>query len=382
MNKNADQEFYLWADGSAAWIISNGIAVWADKCQCLRTSHADSFNPRRERNLEQVARYRDYHSLFMHIARRRDLLFLEKFKTVFNHSQNTAKVISMNTAFNRVFIVFLFAVFQSCSSLPEPAPKKIELSFEGRAVEVWFWKPKTKPLATIIFSHGFASSPNEYDPLISAWLAEGYQVYAALHVDSNIHPETSKYEGMETWFKRLEDAKLLADTFTDGDYIAAGHSYGALLSLVKGGVNATQPENATESARDENVKLVLAFSPPGAIPGFIEHSGFSGLQTPALIQTGTKDAHLGAEWESHLDAFHGALPNGERYALVLDGVDHYFGGAICRSDVPGPIQIEEIGKASELSNQMISAFFFGNEEAKASFENNLSSSEGFTLTKR
>ncbi len=75
-----------------------------------------------------------------------------------------------------------------------------------------------------------------------------------------------------------------------------------------------------------------------AIPGLISEAGYSRLARPALIQTGTRDDMPGwhdphAGWELHRQAWDASPAKGDTHLLVLDGVDHTFGGAICE---PGP----------------------------------------------
>jgi hypothetical protein len=42
--------------------------------------------------------------------------------------------------------------------------------------------------------------------------------------------------------------------------------------------------------------------------------------------------------------------------LVLEGVDHYFRGAICRPELPGPPQLAELDLAAAVSIDMINGF--------------------------
>lgn len=245
-------------------------------------------------------------------------------------------------------------------------PETITLTHNERAIPVWHWKPQGQPRGVILFSHGAASAPWKYEPLVSAWVNNGYHVYGALHVDSTDHPQHDQYTGLASWTTRLQDMQVLADTFGQQGYVAAGHSYGGLTALVKGGATGLIPEGVETPLHDSRVQLVLAFSPPGAIPGFIEMQGYSTLATPALIQTGTQDVPMGtdASWQVHLDAFNAAQPDGQRYALVLEGVDHYFGGLICRPELPGPKQTAQMTDTINVSLQMLAAYTTNQPAAK------------------
>lgn len=265
-----------------------------------------------------------------------------------------------------VFSIFCLVLLLGCwHRLAQAEPEQLMLSMGERAVSVLHWTPASHTKAVILFSHGAASAPMKYDTLINQWVAEGYQVYAPLHVDSVDHPQRDKYSGLDSWRTRIEDMHVLSEYIGEGPYIAAGHSYGALTALVRGGVSALIPPGISVPLSDPKATLVLAFSPPQAIPGFIEKSGYASLGVPALIQTGTADVPMGsdASWEGHLDAYYSAEKGGSRYALILDGVDHYFGGAIGRPELPGPAQLAELNKTAEISLLLIEAQFQQNDEA-------------------
>jgi dienelactone hydrolase len=219
---------------------------------------------------------------------------------------------------------------------PVKGPERLTLiAARNRKVEIWKWHAKGRRKGRIHFSHGNFSSPAKYDALLSFWASKGWDVLAPLHVDSTDHPDQAQYGPMDSWAARLEDLSLLANDLGDKPYIATGHSYGALMALVMGGVQPMLPG----AVRDKRVKAVVALSPPGPMPGFIDATGYAKLGVPALIQTGDKDIFPGwppEAWRDHLAAFEAAAPGGNRHAVALNGVDHYFGGVIGRPELPGP----------------------------------------------
>ena len=262
------------------------------------------------------------------------------------------------TLFTLLFII----VLPLGQLIAVPEPEIMIIPAVDRDIQVWHWEPEESK-GVIIFSHGASSAPWKYTSLINSWVNEGYEVAAPLHVDSSDHPRSREFAGMAGWTARLEDMQILADRFGGNGYIAAGHSYGGLTALVKGGASALVPEGVKEPVADPRVKLVLAFSPPGTIPGFVDDYGT--LNTPALILTGTADMPTGADnnWEGHLDAYMAAEADGSHYALILDDVDHYFGGAICRPEREGPQQLEQLAKASDFSLLMLKAYQQNDEES-------------------
>jgi hypothetical protein len=229
----------------------------------------------------------------------------------------------------------------------------------GRQSTVSVWRGRGRSRGTILFSHGAASSPNKYPALVDAWTRAGYVVWAPLHVDSIEHPETARYAGFASWSARIEDLRALATHVEAKEVIAAGHSYGALVALALGGVAAEQPAGVLGPLRISKVQAVIAFSPPAPVPGLITAEGYKTLAVPALIQTGDRDNPPGTPadgWKLHLLPYEAAAPGGNRYALVLEGVDHYFGGGICKFDLPGPAQTAQLHTAAEISTVFLGAY--------------------------
>jgi pimeloyl-ACP methyl ester carboxylesterase len=241
---------------------------------------------------------------------------------------------------------------------------------DGRAVRISEWKPRGKAKALVLFSHGAASSPRFYEELFPHWQAEGCHILAPLHVDSLEHPRTKEFPGLASWKARIEDMRVLSAHVGKREWIAAGHSYGGLVALTMGGAAAVVPAGLSGPLSDPNVRAVVAFSPPAPIPALCTAQGYAALAVPALVQTGTKDIVPGITttdgegWRGHLVPYEAAAAGGHRYGLVLDGVDHYFGGAICRYDLPGPKQIEQLADAARISALFVDAFGRGDRRAR------------------
>jgi hypothetical protein len=49
--------------------------------------------------------------------------------------------------------------------------------------------------------------------------------------------------------------------------------------------------------------------------------------------------------------------------VLIEGADHYMGGLICRTDVPGPFQYEELQIASNMSVVFLDAYIKNNPKA-------------------
>lgn len=249
----------------------------------------------------------------------------------------------------------------------EPTQEMLEAP-GGRAVPLWRWKPNGARRGAIAFSHGAQSAPWKYRNLLQPWADAGYEILAPLHVDSTDHPRTKEFPGSASWKARIEDMRAVSAAIPDARFLAAGHSYGALTALTMGGAEAVMPDGLEGTQRQSRVAAVVAFSPPAPIPTLIPQEGYARIAVPALIQTGDQDVARGATdpagWRGHLAAYEAAPTGGDRYALVLAGVDHYFGGLICR-EIEAERQTAQLGQAIALSTLFIDAFLRGDAKARA-----------------
>lgn len=217
---------------------------------------------------------------------------------------------------------------------------------DGRVTEVRIVPGATNcsPCDVVVFSHGFNLAHDQYDKLIDGWSKDGYVVVAPLHVDSEKHPDKDEYSPAETLEPRLDDWAAVIAALHDGSvlggkefsgrYLAAGHSYGALIAQFAGGARAG--DNTPTRLNDLELRPVgiVAVSPPGPVPGHYSASGWSYIDVPHLIVTGTRDIVPGIApaWEDHLASYE-ATDDALGFALVFDGMDHYFNGSFGREAV-------------------------------------------------
>ena len=255
---------------------------------------------------------------------------------------------------------------------------------DGRAIRLFIWPARDRRRGTILFSHGAQSAPDRYQRIVEPWAAAGFEVLAPLHVDSTDHPDHGKFGMLESWAARLIDMQVLRGFAATPLVIAAGHSYGGLVALTLGGAAATIPPGPTAPLHHAGTVCVVAFSPPGATPGLVTRAGYAALAVPAFIETGTGDVPFGApdaRWQVHLDAFE-AAPPGDKYALVLDGADHYFGGLIGRFDRPGPVQSAALAKAVDLSTTFLIAYGARDESAQNRLEGSVGTTGEIGLSRK
>ncbi|HEV7228776.1 alpha/beta hydrolase [Brevundimonas sp.] len=198
------------------------------------------------------------------------------------------------------------------------------LTVQDRQVDVAVWPANGTERAVVVFSHGAGGEPRAYGRIIEAWQAAGFTVMAPLHVDSQAYPERGKYNLQQAFMLRIADLAAVRDLARARSpgvpLIAAGHSYGALMSAIAGGaVTAVGPR------RDADVDAVILLSSTGRIPGLMRPDTFAGLAVPAITVTGDADVVDGyaADWTVHRDAFDQSGAPG-RVILVFAGADHSF----------------------------------------------------------
>ncbi len=237
--------------------------------------------------------------------------------------------------FARLFLVLLLALAPAAPVLAQappaaavtPAPFAVAATHvelpapDGRQIDVSVWQAADER-GVVIFSHGYGGSPAAYGRILSQWVDDGFTVVAPLHVDSVRHPQRASYDGQAAFATRIADLAVvrgfLRATRPGKPLIAAGHSFGSLMSLIEAGaVTVAGPLG------DPDVKAVVAFSSAGDLRGVIGPDTYAGLQTPTLMITGDADLVEGyvTDWRAHRSPFDRAAP-GDKMLLVFEGGDH------------------------------------------------------------
>lgn len=234
------------------------------------------------------------------------------------------------------FFLLALAAVPAQAKCPQFAVAATETSLAasgGRAVPVTIIAPTRRGRYPLIaFSHGNFAAPSRYRAMLDPIAAAGYVIVAPLHVDSELMPHDKPPSPATVWQTRNEDLALAlaasppgADRRRRG---VMGHSFGALNAQVAAGAVPASPPPSRPAALPQTL---VAWSPPGPIPGLIEPGGWSSIATPALTITGTADVMPGFidKWELHRVA-HDQTPNGKRWLWVGNGINHYFGGMFGR----------------------------------------------------
>tara|TARA_R110002167_G_scaffold7718_3_gene36260 strand:- start:4483 stop:5352 length:870 start_codon:yes stop_codon:yes gene_type:complete len=192
---------------------------------------------------------------------------------------------------------------------------------DGRTIDLSVWQAADER-GVVVFSHGFNGSPAAYRRILSTWVDDGFTVVAPLHVDSLRHPHHDDYDSRAAFSTRIVDLAVtrgfVRATHAGKPIIAAGHSFGSLMSLIEGGaVTVAGPLG------DPDVKAIIAFSSAGDLPGVIGPETYAALHTPTLMITGDEDLVPGyvTDWHAHRSPFDRS-PAGDKMLLVFAGADH------------------------------------------------------------
>ena len=206
------------------------------------------------------------------------------------------------------------------------------------------------PYPIIVFSHGTFSSSDKYNLVVEFWAERGYVVILPNHLDANYGIIPSKTEDMiRIIHTRISDMSFILDNLdaiegqnpglkgklNRNQIIAAGHSIGTQVVLVNTGQRMRNPTNnyVTESSEDRFMAAVM-LSDPGKM-AMMPDDTWKGGSAPTFLSTGSEDYGLmgdgrrEAEYQNEILT----LPDestGDKYLLLIERGDHYFGGLIHR----------------------------------------------------
>jgi dienelactone hydrolase len=252
--------------------------------------------------------------------------------------------------------------------LPGSAPaaelvqRDIQLIVDGRSVRVALsYRPEgARRPGFVALSHGANGTLAGLGGLM-AGLHRGRVVAAPQHPDSEDDPGRATVDRATLPARRaaeltavigaiaeIEAALSLTaavDRIDRGRIAAAGHSFGALIAQALGGAR---------DHRDARVSSIVAFSPPGPVPGLCDAEGWSHIAVPQLVVTGTADTLpvIAPTWEAHAASFEAARVPGSAL-WVGTNVDHYFGNRIQRLSRESPDESAAFAEALRLADAFL-----------------------------
>lgn len=267
----------------------------------------------------------------------------------------------------RLLPLLLALVFAACASVDDPAPAQTPRSrylgdvgefavgsipdvvladnARGREIVVSVDYPiHSGSFPLVVFTPAYGATSRHYIALGAHWASQGYVVVKMTHPgerrsvngDGNggaaeVLPKLTATD----WKARAGDVRFVLDSLDrlalqypelkgkiDATKIGvAGHSYGAFIAMLAGGVK-TFPGGT--SYADPRVKAIIAMSPQGPSDSVgLTKESFASLNVPALFMIGTQDAGTNdtqpTVWRRQ--AFELA-PAGDKWLAVIEGATH------------------------------------------------------------
>jgi hypothetical protein len=156
----------------------------------------------------------------------------------------------------------------------------------------------------------------------------------------------------------------LAGKIIHANYIAAGHSIGTLIAMrVTGLVVHEVITDQTIGSNETRFNYLVLLSDPGKMRN-MPLSAWTGSKVPTFMSTGTEDYGLmGARGEPEDgNTILSSDTTVDRYQLLLQDGDHYFGGLV-QKEVETEPDYEGLELFNENSTAFMDAYVKGNKSA-------------------
>ena len=249
------------------------------------------------------------------------------------------------------------------------------------------WPAGNGPYPLVVFSQGALCPKNLYASVTDHWTSHGYVTIAPLHIDS---------ESNGFGFQDLADKDLVAERIKDMHYIldaledieasvpglagkidrdriaASGHSFGGQIALALTGLETLDANGIPMDAADDRYKVAVILSGVGQMPN-IPAGAFSRYTGAVYSSGGTKDLGVTGRgpvnpWPWRMAAFF-ETPPGDKYGVILDEGDHYYGGLICRETAGGPADHEGLSIIRGTSTAFLDAYLKADKDALTFMKN-------------
>ena len=233
-----------------------------------------------------------------------------------------------------------------------------------------------------MFSTGAFCFPQLYDLITSHWVSHGYVVVEPNHLDSPNNASKATPDQYPDFFpSRVRDISFVVDDIdaitaaanipgrVDSQRVAAaGHSFGAIISMVKTGlILKDEFADTWPSTSDDRFQAAVLLSAPGPGMDELTADAYSGLHLPLIATGGTNDVgrvdpgdYSPAEWRTLAFTL---SPEGDKYSVITEGSDHYMGGLICNSTRGGDPDPESVAIVAAMTTTFLDAYLKDDEQA-------------------
>jgi predicted dienelactone hydrolase len=269
-----------------------------------------------------------------------------------------------------VLAVGLFLTSRAVADVPgyklDPGPFKVQtvekLTLHDRErkkeliVRVYYPKGDG-PFPVVVFSHGFGAGIEAYSSVSQHWASHGYITIHPQHSDARktddnverpklgvgglrnltsglgdrVKDVTAVIDALDELTKKVPDLK---DKLDKGRIGVSGHSYGACVSMLIGGVTV-EANGKVQSYADSRVTCILPFSAAGTGEYGLTKESWKKAEVPVLYVTGTKDIRPGHDAAWRNEPFDLSPPK-DKHLLVIEGANHFsYGGGPARGGLLG-----------------------------------------------
>jgi len=262
----------------------------------------------------------------------------------------------------------------------KPAYENWQDHRRNREVPVKFYFPKSgkAPYPVVIFSHGLGGSREAATYLGDYWSQHGYFCIFLQHAGSDssvwqsqvmagrqlIFQRLKSAANAQNLFDRVDDVKFAIDILEQlnqsdpalkgqlnlKEIAVAGHSFGALTSLVIAG-----QREGDKSFEDKRVKAAIYLCPPVKTGKSSPEEAYGSIALPGLLLTGTKDVSpIGETTAAERRIPFDSIKAPHQYIANFDGADHsVFGGRGFRPPLEADAATQKM--IQELSTKFLDA---------------------------
>ena len=225
-----------------------------------------------------------------------------------------------------------------------------------RIVRVYYPKGDG-PFPVVVFSHGSGANLEAYASVSRHWASHGYVTIHPQHADARrtgdngerpnlgggglrslssglgdrVKDVAAVIDALDDLEKKVPDIKDKLDKKRIG---VSGHSYGACVSMLIGGVTV-EANGKVQSYADPRVKCILLFSAAGTGEYGLTKDSWKKAEIPAFYVTGTRDIRPGHDAAWRKEPFDLSPPK-DKYLFIIEGANHFsFGGGLARGGLLG-----------------------------------------------
>ncbi len=257
---------------------------------------------------------------------------------------------------------------------------------QGKDIPIRIASPrdlKGAPYPVIVFSPGGGSARDDYVRVGDHWASHGYVVISITHMDARIlgfnistagaamqKVTLSRMADMRAVVHNLDELSRRLDLHIDKTrLVAAGHSMGGGTAMVATGLKLKgKSGGGVIEMENPGFKALVLISDPGKNP-MMPDEPWMQIALPTFVYTGTNDLGEDSKAGGKSPRGNDAVANPVAAAVpktyvFVDGVNHYLGGLMCRSDVPGPQDFTGLAALNGTSTAFLDAVMKNDAGAK------------------